>query len=108
MVSPDFGKAMGMLTKVQTLINSSANETKKEKFLKIKKDILNEIAKLTNNKKTNQRQNGRDNFRNGRNGNGKEKFNRFDNRKPFNKFGEKKKFDKFERYKKQENNNVSL
>ena len=108
MVSPDFGKAMGMLTKVQTIINSSANETKKEKLLKIKKDILNEIAKLTNNKKTNQRQNGRDNFRNGRNGNGKEKLNRYDNRKPFNKFGEKKKFDKFERYKKQENNNVSL
>lgn len=106
MVSPDFGKAMGMLTKVQTFINSSANEAKKEKLLKIKKDILNEIAKLTNNKKTNQKQNGRDNFRNGRNG--KEKFNRYDNRKPFNKFGEKKKFDKFERYKKQENNNVSL
>ena len=106
MVSPDFGKAMGMLTKVQTLINSNTNEAKKEKLLKIKKDILNEIAKLTNNKKTNQKQNGRDNFRNGRNG--KEKFNRYDNRKPFNKFGEKKKFDKFERYKKQENNNVSL
>lgn len=112
MVSPDFGKAMGMLTKVQTLLNSSANEAKKEKLLKIKKDILNEIAKLTENKKTNERQNGRDKFGNGRNGrNGKEKFDKFDkfeNRKPFNKFGEKKKFNKFERYKKQNNNNVSL
>ena len=106
MVSPDFGKAMDMLSKVQTLLNSSANEAKKEKLLKIKKDILNEIAKLTNNKKTNQKQNDRDKFGNGRNG--KEKFNRYDNRKPFNKFGDKKKFDKFERYKKQENNNVSL
>lgn len=116
MVSPDFGKAMDMLSKVQTLLNSSANEAKKEKLLKIKKDILNEIAKLTNNKKTNQKQNGRDKFGNGRNkfdkfdkfGNGRDKFdkfNKFENRKPFNKFGDKK---KFERYKKQENNNVSL
>jgi len=123
MVSPDFGKAMDMLSKVQTLLNSGANEAKKEKLLKIKKDILNEIAKLTNNKKTNQKQNGRDKFGNGRNkfdkfgngrdkfdkfdkfGNGRDKFDKFENRKPFNKFGEKK---KFERYKKQENNNVSL
>jgi hypothetical protein len=116
MVSPDFGKAMDMLTKVQTLLNSGANEAKKEKLLKIKKDILNEIAKLTNNKKTNQKQNGRDKFDkfgNGRDkfdkfdkfGNGRDKFDKFENRKPFNKFGEKK---KFERYKKQENNNVSL
>ena len=113
MVSPDFGKAMDMLSKVQTLLNSSANEAKKEKLLKIKKDILNEIAKLTNNKKTNQKQNGRDKFGNGRDkfdkfdkfGNGRDKFDKFENRKPFNKFGEKK---KFERYKKQENNNVSL
>ena len=109
MISPDFGKAMDMLSKVQTLLNSSANEAKKEKLLKIKKDILNEIAKLTNNKKTNQKQNGRDKF--DKFGNGRDKFDKFDkfgNRKPFNKFGEKKKFDKFERYKKQENNNVSL
>ena len=116
MVSPDFGKAMDMLSKVQTLLNSGANEAKKEKLLKIKKDILNEIAKLTNNKKTNQKQNGRDKFDkfgNGRDkfdkfdkfGNGRDKFDKFENRKPFNKFGEKK---KFERYKKQENNNVSL
>jgi hypothetical protein len=116
MVSPDFGKAMDMLSKVQTLLNSSENEAKKEKLLKIKKDILNEIAKLTNNKKTNQKQNGRDKFDkfgNGRDkfdkfdkfGNGRDKFDKFENRKPFNKFGEKK---KFERYKKQENNNVSL
>ena len=40
MVSPDFGKAMDMLTKVQTLLNSGANEAKKEKLLKIKKDIF--------------------------------------------------------------------
>ena len=118
MVSPDFGKAMDMLSKVQTLLNSSANEAKKEKLLKIKKDILNEIAKLTNNKKTNQRQNGRDKFGNGRDkfGNGRDKFDKFGNgRDKFDKFdkfgngrdkfGEKK---KFERYKKQENNNVSL
>ena len=106
---------MDMLTKVQTLLNSGANETKKEKLLKIKKDILNEIAKLTNNKKTNQKQNGRDKFGNGRNDrNGKEKFDKFENRKPFNKFGEKKPWekdkDKFgeKKYKKTYNNNVSL
>jgi hypothetical protein len=107
MVSPDFGKAMDMLTKVQTLLNSSANEAKKEKLLKIKKDILNEIAKLTENKKTNQKQH--------------QEYNKpFGDKKYKNQrdFGEKKGFDKNskpynkpyvdKRYTKSYNNNVSL
>ena len=104
-----------MLAKVQTLINSTADETKKEKFLKIKKNLENEIEKLTDNRG----QNSKD-----KNGNKKPwEKNKFGNKKPWekdkngnkkpwekdkekkpwekNKFGEKK-------YKKSYNNNVSF
>ena len=109
MVSPDFGKAMDMLTKVQTLLNSGANEAKKEKLLKMKKNILNEIAKLTNNKKTNQKQHQEYNKPYG----DRKPYNKpFGDRKPYNKpFGDRKPYNKpfgDKKYKKEENNNVSL
>jgi hypothetical protein len=97
--NPDFEKAKTMLAKVQTLINSTADEAKKEKFLKIKKNLENEIEKLTDNRG----QNSKD-----KNGNKKpwekNKFgekkpwekNKFGNKKPWekNKFGEKKPWEK--------------
>jgi hypothetical protein len=49
--NPDFNKAKTMLTKIQTLINSTSNEVKKEKLLKIRKNLVNEIDKFTENKK---------------------------------------------------------
>lgn len=95
--NPDFEKAKGMLLKVQTLINSSPDEEKKEKLLKMKKNIEEQMNKLAENKKNNRGQNRK-------NTSGNRKFfnKRNDNKKPYdkNKFGEKK-------YKKSYNN-VSL
>jgi hypothetical protein len=95
--NPDFEKAKTMLSKVQTLINSATDEEKKDKLLKIKKNLENEIEKLTNNKKNNRGQNRKNTYGN------KKQFNKR-NEKPWekkNKFGDKK-------YKKSNNNNVSL
>lgn len=90
--SPDFEKAKTMLTKVQTLINSATDEEKKDKLLKIKKNLENEIEKLTNNKKNNRGQNRKNTYGN------KKQFNK-KNEKPWekkNKFGDKKPFEKKE------------
>lgn len=97
--SPDFEKAKTMLTKVQTLINSATDEEKKDKLLKIKKNLENEIEKLTNNKKNNRGQNRKNTYGN------KKQFNK-KNEKPWekkNKFGDKKPFEKKE-YSKYNNN----
>ena len=92
--SPDFEKAKTMLTKVQTLINSSPDEAKKNKLLKIKKNIEEQINKLAENKKNNRGQNRKNTYGN------KKPFNKGnDNKKPWekkNKFGEKKPFEKKE------------
>ena len=111
--NPDFEKAKTMLTKVQTLINSTADEAKKEKLLKMKKNIENEIEKLTDNKKNNRGQNRKNTY-----GNTKPwEKDKSENKKPWekDKFGEKKPWekdkDKFgeKKYKKSyNNNNVSL
>ena len=111
--NPDFEKAMGMLIKVQTLINSSPDEVKKEKLLKMKKNIEEQINKLTENKKNNRGQNRKNTY-----GNKKPwEKDKSENKKPWekDKFGEKKPWekdkDKFgeKKYKKSyNNNNVSL
>ena len=110
--NPDFEKAKTMLTKVQTLINSTADEAKKEKFLKMKKNIEEQINKLAENKKNNRGQNRKNTY-----GNTKPwEKDKSENKKPWekNKFGEKKPWekdkDKFgeKKYKKSYNNNVSL
>ena len=107
--NPDFNKAKTMLTKIQTLINSTANEVKKEKLLKIRKNLVNEIDKFTENKKNNpgqehQHHKNKDKY------NFKNKFEEkkgFDkNSKPYNKSYGDKKYNK--KYKKSNNNNVSL
>ena len=110
--NPDFEKAKTMLIKVQTLINSSPDEEKKEKLLKIKKNIEEQINKLAENKKNNRGQNRKNTY-----GNTKPwEKDKGENKKPWekNKFGEKKPWekdkDKFgeKKYKKSYNNNVSL
>jgi hypothetical protein len=110
--NPNFEKAKTMLIKVQTLINSSPDEEKKEKLLKIKKNIEEQINKLAENKKNNRGQN-----RKNTSGNTKPwEKDKGENKKPWekNKFGEKKPWekdkDKFgeKKYKKSYNNNVSL
>ena len=110
--NPDFEKAKTMLIKVQTLINSSPDEEKKEKLLKIKKNIEEQINKLAENKKNNRGQNRKNTY-----GNTKPwEKDKGENKKPWekNKFGEKKPWekdkDKFgeKKYKKSNNNNVSL
>ena len=121
--NPDFEKAKTMLIKVQTLINSSPDEEKKEKLLKIKKNIEEQINKLAENKKNNRGQNRKNTYGNtkpwekdkGENKKPWEK-DKGENKKPWekNKFGEKKPWekdkDKFgeKKYKKSYNNNVSL
>lgn len=90
--NPDFEKAKTMLTKVQTLINSATDEEKKDKLLKIKKNLENEIEKLTNNKKNNRGQNRKNTYGN------KKQFNKR-NEKPWekkNKLGDKKPLEKKE------------
>ena len=47
---PDYEKSKTMLTKVQNMINSTTDEVKKEKLLKIRKNLVNEIEKFTKNK----------------------------------------------------------
>ena len=111
--NPDFEKAMGMLIKVQTLINSSPDEVKKEKLLKMKKNIEEQINKFAENKKNNRGQNRKNTY-----GNKKPwEKDKSENKKPWekDKFGEKKPWekdkDKFgeKKYKKSyNNNNVSL
>lgn len=113
--NPDFEKAKGMLLKVQTLINSSPDEEKKEKLLKMKKNIEEQINKLSENSGHEKQYKNRGDF-------GEKKG--FDkNSKPYNKpygdkkyknqgdFGEKKPYNKpyvNKRYTKSYNNNVSL
>lgn len=120
--NPDFEKAKTMLLKVQTLINSSPDEEKKKKLLKMKKNIEEQINKLPENRGQEQQYKNRGDF-------GEKKG--FDkSSKPYNKpygdkkyknqgdFGEKKGFDKNskpynkpyvdKRYTKSYNNNVSL
>ena len=97
--NPDFEKAKGMLLKVQTLINSSPDEEKKEKLLKMKKNIEEQMNKLAENKKNNRGQNRKNTYGN------KKPFNK-GNEKPWekkNKFGDKKPWEKKE-YSKYNNN----
>ena len=110
--NPDFEKAKTMLIKVQTLINSSPDEVKKEKLLKMKKNIEEQINKFAENKKNNRGQNRKNTY-----GNTKPwEKDKGENKKPWekDKFGEKKPWekdkDKFgeKKYKKSYNNNVSL
>ena len=99
-LNPDFEKAKAMLTKVQTLINSTTDEAKKEKFLKIRKNLVNEIEKFTENKKNNRSQEHQHH---------KKPYNKsYGDTKPYNKpYGDTKPYvDK--KYKKSNNNNVSL
>ena len=102
--NPDFEKAKAMLTKVQTLINSTTDEAKKEKFLKIRKNLVNEIEKFTENKKNNRSQEHQHH---------KKPNNKpYGDTKPYNKpYGDKKPYNKpyvEKKYKKSYNNNVSL
>ena len=62
--NPDFEKAQTMLLKVQTLINSSLDEEKKEKLLKMKKNIEEQMNKLTENNKNKNKNNHRKNRKN--------------------------------------------
>ena len=104
--NPDFEKAKTMLIKVQTLINSSPDEEKKEKLLKIKKNIEEQINKLAENKKNNRGQN-----RKNTSGNTKPwEKDKSENKKPWEKKPWEKDKDKFgeKKYKKSYNNNVSL
>ena len=105
--NPDFEKAKGMLLKVQTLINSSPDEEKKEKLLKMKKNIEEQINKLAENKKNNRGQN-----RKNTSGNTKPwEKDKGENKKPWEKKPWEKDKDKFgeKKYKKSyNNNNVSL
>ena len=105
--NPDFEKAKTMLIKVQTLINSSPDEEKKEKLLKIKKNIEEQINKLAENKKNNRGQN-----RKNTSGNTKPwEKDKGENKKPWEKKPWEKDKDKFgeKKYKKSyNNNNVSL
>ena len=117
--NPDFEKAKTMLTKVQTLINSTTDEAKKEKFLKIRKNLVNEIEKFTENKKNNR---GQEHQHHKNKGNFKEKkgfdknsnpYNKpYGDKKPYNKpYGDKKPYNKSfgdKKYSKKYNNNVSL
>lgn len=94
--NPDFEKAKGMLLKVQTLINSSPDEEKKEKLLKMKKNIEEQMNKLAENKKNNRGQNRKNTYGN------KKSFNKGnDNKKPW----EKKPWEKKPWEKKSYNNN---
>lgn len=102
--NPDFEKAKAMLTKVQTLINSTTDEAKKEKFLKIRKNLVNEIEKFTENKKNNRGQEHQHH---------KKPYNKsYGDTKPYNKsYGDTKPYNKpyvDKKYKKSYNNNVSL
>jgi hypothetical protein len=105
--NPDFEKAKGMLLKVQTLINSSPDEEKKEKLLKMKKNIEEQMNKLAENKKNNRGQN-----RKNTSGNTKPwEKDKSENKKPWEKKPWEKDKDKFgeKKYKKSyNNNNVSL
>ncbi len=105
--NPDFEKAKGMLIKVQTLLNSSPDEEKKEKLLKMKKNIEEQINKLAENKKNNRGQN-----RKNTSGNTKPwEKDKSENKKPWEKKPWEKDKDKFgeKKYKKSyNNNNVSL
>ena len=116
--NPDFEKAKTMLTKVQTLINSTTDEAKKEKFLKIRKNLVNEIEKFTENKKNNR---GQEHQHHKNKGNFKEKkgfdknsnpYKPYGDKKPYNKpYGDKKPYNKSfgdKKYSKKYNNNVSL
>jgi len=97
--NPDFEKAKTMLIKVQTLINSATDEEKKEKLLKMKKNIEEQMNKLAENKKNNRGQNRKNTYGN------KKPFNK-GNEKPWekkNKFGDKKPWEKKE-YSKYNNN----
>jgi len=90
--NPDFEKAKTMLTKVQTLINSTTDEAKKEKFLKIRKNLVNEIEKFTENKKNNR---GQEHQHHKNKGNFKEKKGFDKNSNPYNKpYGDKKPYNK--------------
>ena len=96
-----------MLTKVQNMINSTTDEVKKEKLLKIRKNLVNEIEKFTKNKqnfKNNQHKNSDSSKRPWENKQHEKKS--FDkNSDSFKKPWEKKPYNK---YKKSNNNNVSL
>jgi hypothetical protein len=89
--NPDFEKAKGMLLKVQTLLNSSPDEEKKEKLLKMKKNIEEQMNKLAENKKNNRGQNRKNTSGN------RKSFNRGnDNKKPWEKKPyEKKQYSKY-------------
>lgn len=94
--NPDFEKAKGMLLKVQTLLNSSPDEEKKEKLLKMKKNIEEQMNKLAENKKNNRGQNRKNTSGN------RKSFNKGnDNKKPW----EKKQYEKKPWEKKSYNNN---
>ena len=104
---PDYEKSKTMLTKVQNMINSTTDEVKKEKLLKIRKNLVNEIEKFTKNKqnfKNNQHKNSDSSKRPWENKQHEKKS--FDkNSDSFKKPWEKKPYNK---YKKSNNNNVSL
>jgi hypothetical protein len=111
--NPDFEKAKTMLAKVQTLINSTADEAKKEKFLKIKKNLENEIEKLTDNRGQNSKdKNGNKKpWEKDKNGN-KKPWEKDKEKKPWEKDKEKKPWEKNKfgekKYTKSYNNNVSF
>ena len=112
--NPDFEKAMGMLIKVQTLINSSPDEVKKEKLLKMKKNIEEQINKLTENRGQEQQYKNRGDFgeKKGFDKNSKPYNKPYGDKKQYNKpYGDKKPYNKpyvDKKYKKSYNNNVSL
>ena len=112
--NPDSEKAMGMLIKVQTLINSSPDEVKKEKLLKMKKNIEEQINKLTENRGQEQQYKNRGDFgeKKGFDKNSKPYNKPYGDKKQYNKpYGDKKPYNKpyvDKKYKKSYNNNVSL
>jgi hypothetical protein len=113
---PDYEKSKTMLTKIQNMINSTTDEVKKEKLLKIRKNLVNEIEKFTKNKKNfKNKQHEKKGFDRNSDSSKRPWENKKHEKKGFDRNSdsskrpwEKKSYNKYNKYKKSNNNNVFL